>query len=72
MQALEALKIRVVLVQHARENCKESAINSGEIPRAEIRAYTKICVLNVHSKDSRHSAGHQGNDGNIHVKSQLG
>ncbi len=46
MQTHEALNIRVVLVQHARETRQESAINTSEMLRAELRLYVEVGVLN--------------------------
>ncbi len=68
MQTHEALNIRVVLVQHARETGQESAINTCEILGSELRLYIKVGVVNVHRQESRPStleraAKHQGSDG---------
>ncbi len=53
MQTHEALNIRVVLVQHARETRHESAINTCEILGSELRLYINVVVVNVHRQESR-------------------
>ncbi len=52
----EALNIRVVLVEHARETRQESAIDICEILRSELRLYIKVGVVNLHRQESRPSA----------------
>ncbi len=55
MQTHEALNIRVVLVEHARETREKRAINTCEILGSELRLYIKVGVVNVHRQESRPS-----------------
>ncbi len=55
-QTHAALNICVVLVQHARETGQESAINTYEILRSELRLYIKVGVMNLYRQESRLSA----------------
>ncbi len=56
MQTHEGLNIRVVFVQHTSETREESAINTCEILRSELRLYVEVGVVNVHRHESRPSA----------------
>ncbi len=52
MQTHEALNVRIVLVEHARE----SATKTCEILRSELRLYVKVGAVNIHRRESRRSA----------------